>query len=302
MAVGVVLVGVTVWLAVRVLVMPRVAVEDHLRSIESYGFAARTRGRGANPDGRRTSILNPVAMLLGGLLLKVAPRLPAVTSKDLSAAGYYEITPQAVHGYRAMATLFLPGLLLLMALAGGGLSMFVTLLILASAALTWEGPAVLIRGRGRSRLDKIDRALPQFIDLVVATVEAGISFGGALNGSAARLSGPLGEELRLALQQQNLGLSMERALGDMLDRVETPSVRAFVRAVNRAEAHGVSIGPMMRHLAHDIRQRRRDVAREKIQKAPIKLMFPLVLFILPALLLVIMFPALYNLMHMLKSV
>ena len=77
-------------------------------------------------------------------------------------------------------------------------------------------------------------------------------------------------------------------------------MRAFVRTVIRAESHGASIGPVLRHLASDIRQRRRDAAREKIQKAPIKLLFPLAFLILPALLLAILFPAMYNIVHTLS--
>jgi tight adherence protein C len=303
MVIGLLLVGVTAVVVARIIVMPRVLVQDHLRSIDSYGFTTRREGDDtAEPSrGVLSSRLTAVAGLVGSFLLRVAPRIPAVSRKELLAAGYYDLAAETVHGYRAIATVAIPGVILLMASGGGGVSGVAALLILGLAALTWQGPAVLIRGRGRARLDQIDRALPQFIDLVVATVEAGTSFGGALHGAASRFAGPLGDELRLTMQQQNLGLSTSQAVSDMLDRCETPSVRAFVRAISRAESHGVSIGPMMRYLAHDIRQRRRDVARERIQKAPIKLMFPLVLLIMPALLLVIMFPALYNLAHILST-
>jgi Flp pilus assembly protein TadB len=283
--------------------MPRIHLEDHLSRVRVYGFS-RHSGAGAVAAASRSWLmggLHSVAEVIGRVLLAAAPKVPAVQRADLTAAGYYDITPEAVHGFRVMALLLLPGVLLFLALAGGGLSMIFVLLIVVAAIIGWEVPAVIIRSRGRARLDAIDRSLPQFIDLVVATVEAGISFGGALNGAASRFSGPLGDELRLAMHQQNLGLSTDRALGEMLERVETPAMRSFVRAVGRAESHGVSIGPMMRHLAHDIRQRRRDIAREKIQKAPIKLMFPLVTLILPALLMTIMFPAMYNLLHILHS-
>src|SRR5205807_209817 len=123
------------------------------------------------------------------------------------------------------------------------------------------GPSILINRRGRVRLEKIDRALPQLVDLLVATVEAGVAFGAALGTVAARFTGPLGDELRLTLQQQSLGVSTERALSGLAERCDTSYIRAFVRTVVRAESHGISIGPVMRHLSNDIRQRRRDAAR-----------------------------------------
>jgi tight adherence protein C len=301
--IGVTLVALTAALLLRTLVLPRLRFESHLRQVDSYGFGSATvpPALGAlQPEGR-TSVTRGVATALGGTVVAAFPFLPALTQRDLSAAALYKITPAALHGYRLLGAILLPGLFALMAAAGGSLSGFAIVLIVASAALAWEGPAIIIRSKGRSRLDAIDRALPQFIDLIVASVEAGISFGGALSGAATRFKGPLGDELRLAIQQQALGLSTQHALDELLERCETPSVRAFVRAVNRAESFGTSIGPLMRHLAHDVRQRRRDLARERIQKAPIKLMFPLVLLILPALLMVIMFPAMYNLLHVLAT-
>jgi tight adherence protein C len=301
---GVVLVGATAWLLVRVVVLPRMHFEVHLRDVENYGF-----GRQVSDDGSRTSAgrgwlnssLNATAEWLGGRLMARIPRLPALTRSDLTAAGYYEISPAAVHGYRALSAGFVTALIVLYAAAGGGFSAIGLLLTVLIALLGWQLPATVLRARGRSRLNTIDRELPQLLDLLVATVEAGIGFGGALNGVATRFTGPLGEELRITIQQQNLGISTERALTDMSERCQTPSVRSFSRAVIRAESHGVSIGPVLRHLSREIRQRRRDLAREKIQKAPIKMLFPLVIFILLPLLMVIMFPAMYNIIHVLAS-
>jgi tight adherence protein C len=81
----------------------------------------------------------------------------------------------------------------------------------------------------------------------------------------------------------------------MATRCDTPSVRAFVRTVTRGESMGVSIGPMLRELATEVRRRRRHAAKEKMMKAPVKLLFPLMLLIFPALMVVILFPAGYTL-------
>jgi tight adherence protein C len=83
----------------------------------------------------------------------------------------------------------------------------------------------------------------------------------------------------------------------MAERANTSSMRTFVRTVIRAEALGVSIGQIMRNLATDMRLRRRQTIREKVQKAPIKLLFPLLFLIFPSLLIVILYPAVYTISH-----
>ena len=93
------------------------------------------------------------------------------------------------------------------------------------------------------------------------------------------------------MKQQSLGMSIHQALEDMAERCHTPSVRPFVRTAGRGESLGVSIGPVLRELSSDQRRRRRQAAREKMQKAPVKMIFPLMFLIMPALMIVLMYPA-----------
>jgi tight adherence protein C len=148
-------------------------------------------------------------------------------------------------------------------------------------------------------MDRVDRDLPDLIDLLIATLEAGLGFAGSLQLVADRFSGPLGEELRLTLREQNMGLSTEDALSNLLHRCETPSVRSFARAVSQGESLGVSIGTMMRNLAAETRKRRRQAANEKVQKAPVKMLFPLVFMIFPALMIVLLYPAVHQVLQQL---
>src|SRR5207244_12794596 len=103
-----------------------------------------------------------------------------------------------------------------------------------------------------------------------------------------------GGELRLTLQEQDMGLSMHEALGNMLSRCETASMRSFVRSVLQGETLGVSIGAIMRNLAMEMRKRRRQAAEERAQKAPIKMLFPLVFLIFPAMFIVLLYPAIHS--------
>src|SRR6059058_2859254 len=165
--------------------------------------------------------------------------------------------------------------------------------IVACGALGWVLPLRIVKDRARRRLGEIDYELPELIDLLVVTVEAGLGFVGSLQMAATRLEGPLGEELRLTLQEQNMGLSINEALTNTMARCDTASMRSFVRSIVQGETLGVSIGQIMRDLAQEMRRRRRAVAQEKAQNAPIKILFPLVFLIFPAMFLILLGPALF---------
>jgi tight adherence protein C len=152
----------------------------------------------------------------------------------------------------------------------------------------------IVDRRARRRLEDIDYELPELVDILVVTVEAGLGFAGSLQIASERIEGALGDELRLALQQQNMGLTTEEALRQMLERADTPAVRSFVRAVTQGESLGVSIGDILRSLANEMRKRRKSAAEERAQKAPIKILFPLVFMIFPAMFVILLGPAIFS--------
>jgi tight adherence protein C len=229
------------------------------------------------------------------------PALPALEHRDLTAAALYDVSPEMVHGYRALAALLFPSALLFCAETTGGASGITLLVAIALGVGGWYFPAAAIQMRGQRRLNEIDRDLPDLIDLLTATMEAGMGFAASLELVAGRFRGALGEELRLTQQQQKLGVSNNQALKDMVERCDTGSMRSFVRTLRTAESMGVSIGPSMRELAHDVRRRRRQSADARMRKAPVKLLFPLIFLIFPALLIVVMYPAVYSLVHQLAG-
>jgi tight adherence protein C len=145
--------------------------------------------------------------------------------------------------------------------------------------------------RTRQRQEQVDWELPELIDLLVVTVEAGIGFVGSMRIAAQHVRDPLGQELRLTLQEQSMGLATSEALTNMLERTDTPGMRMFVRAIVQGETLGVSIGQIMRNLALEMRKRRKAAAEEKAQKAPIKMLFPLIFLIFPAMFIVLLLPA-----------
>src|SRR5579871_1613089 len=257
--IGLLFFAAAVVLLVRAIAQPRARISTQLRHIRAYGFEGDLL---AVPDHEpRPALVEDLAGLaegFGRLTRTVAPMLEPLTFSQLVAGGITRISPDAFHGYRAMFTVLVPAVLIAEGIAAGRSATLIVLLALVGLAAAWVLPASVVRRRAQARLDRIDRALPELIDVLTATVEAGLGFGGSLQLVADRFEGPIGEELRLTLQEQNMGLSSERALSNMLARCESPAMRAFVRAVLQGQALGVSVGQMMRSVAAETRQRRRQ--------------------------------------------
>ena len=155
--------------------------------------------------------------------------------------------------------------------------------LVVAIAAGWFGPTAFLDMRRRHRFEQIEKELPELIDILVVTVEAGVAFTQSLRVASTHVSGPLGQELRLTLQEQSMGLSTTEALKNTLVRADTPGMRIFVRSIVQGEMLGVSIGQVMRNLALEMRKRRRQAIEEKAQKAPIKMLFPLIFLIFPSI-------------------
>jgi tight adherence protein C len=293
---GVIMMGVSGRLVARAIVVPRMQLKLHLREIQDYGFESTVEEEVDGRERLRLAVRH-LAERLGKFMMRNFNSLTPLKPGDLTAAGFYQITPEVLHGYRGLAAIGLPSVILLLVLAGGKVSLLQVALVVMSAAAGWQFPAFIIRKRGTARLDEIDRQLPELIDLLIATVEAGMGFAASLTLVANRFRGALGSELRLTMQQQSLGISTREALEDMMERCDTQSVRTFIRTVTRGEALGLSIGPILRELSGDMRRRRRMAAKERMMKAPVKMIFPLMFLIMPALMIVLLYPAVYSVAH-----
>jgi tight adherence protein C len=288
-----VLLGIATALVARAVGMPRVRVSQTLDRIEAYGYANRPAQQPSN---------RPLSRLVDSLATSAGERLTGRISagdvrNDLLAAGLYRVTPTKFLGYRALAALTLPLVWLWWSLTQEYAILITIVGLPLALVLGWHLPRHFVQRRARRRLVEIDDALPELIDLLVVTVEAGLSFSASLQLAAERMTGPLGDELQLMLQEQRMGLGTDEALRNLLARADTPGMRSFVRSILQGETLGVSIGQIMRELAVEMRKRRRATAEERAQKAPIKLLFPLVFLIFPAMFVVILGPAVFSLLE-----
>jgi tight adherence protein C len=266
---------------------------ETIEQIGAYGFSAeRPVEAGAQPQS--TGALASFADRIGSLAPNVAAGGQSAIRKQLVAAGLYDTSPRMIVGYRILLAAGLPLLWLWLAAATGFSFAMIIVGIIFLAIVGWILPMLVLKRRARQRTEAIDYELPELIDLLVVTLEAGLSFVASLQMAAERLAGPLGVELRITLQEQRMGLTTNEALKGMLERADTPGMRTFVRSVIQGETLGTSTGQIMRNLAGEMRKRRRSIAEERAQKAPIKILFPLVFLIFPAMFIVLLGPVFYS--------
>jgi tight adherence protein C len=152
-------------------------------------------------------------------------------------------------------------------------------------------PNVVLTNAVQRRQNQIRTALADSIDLLTICVEAGLGFDAALAHVSKNTSGPLADEFYRTLQEVQLGRSRNEAMRNLADRSDVPELRAFVLAMVQADIFGVSVANVLRVQARDMRVKRRQLAEERAMKVPIKVLFPVLFCIFPALFVVILGPA-----------
>ena len=161
-------------------------------------------------------------------------------------------------------------------------------------------PQAWLSRKVTERKDALRRDLPDVLDLMAISVEAGTGFEGAMSVVCAQFHTPLSEELSRSLKEMELGLTRRQALQNLRRRTEVPELSNFILALVQADALGMPIGRVLKTQAVEMRNKRRQWAREKAAKLPVKIMIPLVLFIFPAILVVLLYPAFVSIVHGLK--
>jgi tight adherence protein C len=264
-----------------------------LRRASEYG---RIQVRGAQRAHFRERIVLPMMDRLAALALKMTPRVTAETiNARLLAAG---LAPKInVQGFLAAKGAAMCGGALFGFMFGGAAAGFVGGLVFALilGALGFVLPGMLVSARTRKRREELRAQLPDALDLLAVSVEAGLGFDGAITKLTEHMDGALIDELSLTLNEMRIGESRHDALKKLAERAPAPEVGNFARAIIQADQLGISLGRILRLQATDTRLRRQAAAEERAMKAPIKMLFPTVAFIFPAMFLVILGPAFLNL-------
>jgi tight adherence protein C len=299
--IGLVLVGTTVWLVARSASINRLRAAERLDQITSYGFSDAFKAAAAATPAvpavqkDRAQLDETLAKVATRLGEQFVTRVPGQSEpklrKLLDESGHYSFPTARFAGIQAAAGILIPAFWLLLTVSAGKSPVVIVLGTIVALILGWVGPILVLKRQGALRLERIEYTMPELIDTLVTTVEAGIAFTASLQIAGNRFKGPLGEELRLTIQEQNMGLGLSQALAHMVERCDCASIRSFARSVTQGELLGVSISQSLRDLSSEMRKRRRAMAEERAQKVPVKILFPLVFLMFPAMFIVLLGPA-----------
>jgi tight adherence protein C len=215
--------------------------------------------------------------------------LEAIQRKLALAGNPYGWTPADYLGMKAFAALVLGGLLFFL-LTIGAETGYSFVFGAVGILMGWFGPELLLRSKTKARQKQIQRSLPDSLDLLVISVEAGLGFDAAIQRLVEKKDDALAREFARVLAEMRVGRSRRDALKDMVARTQVPDLNNFVGAILQAEQLGVSVTKVLTVQGEHMRVVRRQRAEEKAAQLQLKLIFPLAIFIFPALCVVIMGP------------
>jgi tight adherence protein C len=297
-ALGFVLLAASAYLIGEVVTQPGRERSRAVRRAANYG---QSRVAAAGIDRLRFSerVLVPATASLARFAMKLNPRmtLDTIAARLLAAGMGRSMTPTTFLALKSMGGLLGICFGFVLGTTAGGPLMGIVL----AFGIGFGGfvvPGFIVGMRGRKRREEIRAQLPDALDLLAVSVEAGLGFDGAVAKLTEHMDGALAEEFSLTLGEMRIGESRHDALKKLSERAGAAEVSSFTRAIIQADQLGISLGRLLRVQATDARLKRQAAAEEKAMKSPIKMLFPTVIFIFPAMFIVILGPAMLNLMKL----
>jgi tight adherence protein C len=291
--------GLAVFLVGEVATQPQRRLRLDVKRAARYGRVRRA-GNPVEMLHFRERVVAPTVQRLATIALRLSPKMSvdAIGTRLLAAGLSTRISTTQFLALKAGLGM---GTIVLSLLFGVATVPIVGVLlapVLGAIGFLTPGWALLLAIRARR--ERVRSELPDALDLLAVSVEAGLGLDGAISKLTENMEGALVDEFALTLGAMRIGEARHDALKRLAERVPAPEVAAFVRSVIQADQLGISLGRILRVQAADSRLRRQAAAEERAMKAPIKMLFPTVIFIFPAMFLVILGPALLNLAHYLK--
>lgn len=243
-------------------------------------------------------VIAPVLNRISEIVRRVTPKgYTEELERKLRAADYP--LGLRVNGWivlQIFLNVVLPCLLLLLVSRSQQTMMNKLLLVSVFVIICMLLPKVMLKNRIRSRLKSMELELPDILDLLVVSVEAGLSFDSSMAKVVEKSKGQLTREFAVVLNEMELGKTRREALTAMSQRCDTQVISTFITSIIQAEQLGVSMGKILRVQADQLRDKRRQTAREHAMKASVKMLLPMVLFIFPTIFIVILGPAVIQIM------
>lgn len=244
-------------------------------------------------------LIKPMLEQMSKTVLKVAPKeiISAFENKVVMAGNPNNLGVSDWLNIQGLVIICIP----LITIAIGYYASFETrniiLIVMSEAILGLIMPSLILGKIAGDRQKKIVNALPDVLDLLTVSVEAGLGFDGALAKVVDKMPGPLAVEFENVLQEMKVGKQKKDALKDMSERVGVQDLSSFVGSIIQADQLGVSIGNVLRIQSEQMRQRRRQRAQEKAMKAPVKMLIPMLLFVFPTIFSVLLGPVVVRMMN-----
>lgn len=296
------LVFAILYAVIKAKVVPQQELNERLKALDEGYEGKKTQRIDDHKDeipGFRERVVTPLGKYLGNLITRLAPAAwSAAIERKLVTAGKGRVwTAQGFAVFWVIVVLLVLVAAIKYAygrpdLAPVQLTMVVLLFTAMGSAMPW----IMLRIMAQKRQKLIMKQLPEVLDLLCVSVQAGLSFDAALRRIVERMDGPLIEECTRMLEDVRMGLPRRQALRMMGERCGVQEVSLFVTSIIQAERLGTSLGKTLNNQAINMRERRRQTIKAEAMKAPVKMIFPMVLFIFPSIFVIALFPALLTLM------
>ena len=260
----------------------------------------------ADPQAKKSfydRVILPIFISTNENLQKLAPE----QLKEMFENQIFRVGKQGVWNVKLLISAWV-----LSVIAGFLITFFVTqnmnfrlvqrFLILLLGSLAGAGlPILILNSKIRERQRKIKRQLPEFLDLLCVSVQAGLSFDGAVSKILGRMTGPLIDEFKRMQSDISLGMNRQYALTQIAKRCDIEEMYLFTTSIIQSEKLGTSMARTLKLQSDNIRDRHRQFVKSEAMKAPVKIIFPMVLFIFPSIFVVLLFPAILSLIKTLGN-
>ncbi|MBS3900506.1 MAG: type II secretion system F family protein [Dethiobacter sp.] len=242
-------------------------------------------------------IFRPLLIVMAQIATRLLPGevLQRLEKKVQQSGGHGALSARDYLGLKVLLALGLPTFVYLMHRGVWSAQLAVTTVF--AVIIGWRFPEIQLKRSARIRCVQLEKIFPEVLDLLTVSVGAGLGFDGALAKVVEKSNGPVSDEFKRVLQEIKMGKSRRDAMRDFGDRSGVADIKTFTGAIVQADQLGINISSTLKHQAEQMRRKRRQRVEEQAMKAPVKMLIPLLVFIFPTIFIVLLGPALIQILE-----